>query len=163
VEFHEADSTACSNVRAAQQPVEIYKAKNLRAMVTMHRPHSAPQRPCPPRTLSVAQDELLSDGFPPFKERKSSSNQGRRRNRCTSAVQEARRRSSPSQSGSSSLRLRKGLAGTDICNTIEAGTIRDTKVRVVPFLHVSTWYANLRIFIRITVLNLVSRGHRPFV
>jgi hypothetical protein len=122
------------------------RQRTYKQWLPMHRPHSAPQRPCPPRTLSVAQDKLLSDGFPPIEERKSSSDppvhsQARRSNHCTSAVQEARRRSSPSQSGSSSLRLRKGLAGmdTDIRNAIREGAIQDTKVRVIPSLQISIW------------------------
>lgn len=121
----------------AQQPVEIYKVEKLRAMVTMH---PAPQRPCPPRSLSYAQDELLSDGFPPCREHESSpdppfhSSAGCSRF-PSSAIQKDPRQ--PSQSGSSPLRLpSKGLGSKDICNTLRAGTIRRTKVIIIPFLQV---------------------------
>ncbi len=119
----------------AQQPVEIYKVEKLRAMVTMH---PAPQHPCPPCSPSYAQDELLSDGFPPCWEHESSpdppfhSSAGRS---CypSSAIQKDPRR--PSQSGSSPLRLpSKGLGSKDIRNTLWAGTICRAKVIIISFL-----------------------------
>lgn len=122
----------------AQQPVEIHKVEKLRAMVTDM--HPAPQCPCQPHSPSYAQDELLSDGFPPCREHKSSpdppfhSSAG---HFCypSSTIQKDPRR--PSKSGSSPLRLpSKGLRSKDICNTLRAGTICCAKVIIIPFLPV---------------------------
>ena len=106
----------------------------------MHSRHSISLRRRPPPSLRQTQDELLSDGFPPIRERKSSESPIRVPRHRSSAVQKDRTRPRSESPPQLPQHPDTGLGDRSILNTI-AVRVRHAQVSIEHF-QVVDHYAN---------------------